>query len=324
MKKVFSAVRPSGELQLANLLGAIGNWVKMQDKYDCTFAIVDLHGITTSYDPKSLQQKIKDYLFFYLAAGLDPDKCTLFVQSKNTDHLELAWLLSIIFKVSELGRMTQYKDKTKKGESPTAALFNYPILMVADILLYETEVVPVGEDQVQHVEVAARLAERFNKRFGEVFKIPKAKLSKTAKRIMSLTDPTSKMSKTGEEKSSINLSDDDQEIKSKIMKAVTDSGSTIAYQEDKPAIANLLRIYSACSGQELEKIVDKSKGKGYADFKKDLAEVVIKTIAPIRDKKIELEKDKALFKKVTAEGLKKAKEVSGRVLENAKKAAGLL
>lgn len=375
-KRVFSAVRPSGELQLGNYLGAISQWVEMQDEYDCVFAIADYHAITTEYDPKTFQQKVKDHMLFYLASGIDPQKCTLFIQSQNSNHTELAWLLGGVATVSELGRMTQFKDKTKSerdiakksiekvireiipdyekktgdkidkkleemliektsqklknviieaaNTKITSGLFNYPVLMAADILLYQTELVPVGEDQVQHVEIAADIAKRFNNRFGEAFKIPQAKILKKTARIMSLTDPKNKMSKSGEDKARINLSDADDVIMKKIMSAVTDSGKEIEYTEDKPAISNLLRIYSACSNELIEEIVAKFKGKGYADFKNSLAEVIIKKIGPIRDKKMELEKDEELYKKIIFEGLEKAEIISRETLESAKKAAGLL
>ncbi|MBU2595437.1 tryptophan--tRNA ligase [Patescibacteria group bacterium] len=324
MKRVFSAVRPSGELQLGNYLGAISQWVEMQDGYDCIFSVVDYHAITTEYDPKIFPQKIKDHLLFYLAAGIDPKKCTLFIQSQNPNHTELAWLLSTVTTVSELKRMTQFKDKSKKEKIISAGLFNYPVLMAADILLYQTDVVPVGEDQKQHVEIAADIAKRFNYHFGEVFKIPEVKLVKERARIMSLTNPMKKMSKSGEDKARINLSDPDDIIIKKIKSAVTDSGKKIEYSQDKPAIANLLRIYSACSSESIEQIVAKFKGKGYADFKNSLVEVIIKKIGPIRDKKIVLEKDEELYKKIIFEGLEKAELISRETLEKAKRAAGLL
>lgn len=324
MKRVFSAVRPSGELQLGNYLGAIKQWVEMQDEYDCIFSVVDYHGITTEYDPETYQRKIKDHMLFYLASGIDPQKCTLFIQSQNSNHTELAWILDTISTMSELQRMTQFKDKSQKEKVISAALFNYPVLMAADILLYQTELVPVGEDQVQHVEIAADIAKRFNNRFGEVFKIPQAKILKKTARIMSLTDPKNKMSKSGEDKARINLSDADDVIIKKIMSAVTDSGKEIEYAEDKPAISNLLRIYSACSDEPIEEIVIKFKSKGYADFKNSLSEVIIRKIGPIREKKIELEKNEELYKKIIFEGLEKAEIISRETLEAAKKAAGLI
>lgn len=330
-KRVFSAVRPSGELQLGNYLGAIKQWVEMQNEYDCVFAIADYHAITTEYDPKTFQQKVKDHMLFYLAAGIDPQKCILFIQSQNPNHTELTWLLDTVTTTSELKRMTQFKDKSQKEKVISAGLFNYPVLMAADILLYQTDIVPVGEDQKQHVEIAADIAKRFNHRYGaqgspsgQVFKIPQVKLVKETARIMSLTDPTKKMSKTGEDKSRINLSDPDDVIIKKIMSAVTDSGKEVEYVEDKPAISNLLRIYSACSDESVEEIVAKFKGKGYADFKNSLAEVIIKKIGPIRDKKNELEKNEELYKKIIFEGLEKAEIISRETLESAKKAAGLI
>jgi tryptophanyl-tRNA synthetase len=263
-------------------------------------------------------------MLFYLASGIDPQKCTLFIQSQNSNHTELAWILDTVTTTSELQRMTQFKDKSQKEKIISAGLFNYPVLMAADILIYQTDVVPVGEDQKQHVEIAADIAKHFNNRFGEVFKIPQVKLVKEANRIMSLADPKNKMSKSGEDKARINLSDADDVIMKKIMSAVTDSGKEIEYVEDKPAISNLLRIYSACSNEPIEEIVAKFKGKGYADFKNSLAEVIIKKIGPIREKKIELEKDEELYKKTIFEGLEKAEIISRETLESAKKAAGLI
>ena len=322
-KRVFSAVRPSGELHLGNYLGAISQWVEMEDNHDCVFAIADYHAITTEHNPETFQRKIKDHLLFYLAAGLDPKKCTLFIQSQNSDHTELAWLLETITTVSELKRMTQFKDKSAKEKVISAGLFNYPVLMAADILLYQTEIVPVGEDQKQHVEIAADIAKRFNHRYHEVFKIPQTKLVKERARIMSLTDPLKKMSKTGEDRSRINLSDPDDVIIRKVMTAMTDSGKEVEYVEGKPAISNLLRIYSACSNESIEEIVAKFKNKGYADFKNLLSEVIIKKIVPIRDKKIQID-NQDLFEKIAAEGLAKAKIISFQTLERAKRAMGLI
>ncbi len=319
--KVFSAVRPSGELQLGNYFGAIKQWVELQSEHDCTFAVADYHGITTQFDPRELKKEQQDYLTYFLAAGLDPSKSTIFIQSQNSDHPELAWILNSIVKESELQRMTQYKDK--KGEAAVAGLLNYPILQAADILLYQTELVPVGEDQVQHVEFSRKIARRFNNRFKKVFVEPKAKLVKEAARLKSLTDPRAKMSKTGPERSKINLSDLPEKAAAKIKSAMTDSGKEIKAGKDKPALTNLLTIYSLLKEKPVKGIEADYQGKGYADFKKDLAKLISQFLADLQKKRETVIREK-IVERTVRKGLAEAEKISNQTLEEAKKAIGVL
>ena len=247
-QRIFSGVQPSGNLHIGNYLGAIKNWVKLQDEFESIFCVVDLHAITVPQDPEELRKKTIEIAKIYLAAGIDPEKSTIFVQSQIAEHAELCWILNTIAKISEMERMTQFKDKSENKEGVGMGLFDYPVLMAADILLYDTNIVPVGEDQVQHVELARTLARRFNQKFGETFVVPEPKLVKEGARIMGLDDPTKKMSKSASsEYNYISLTDDTETIRRKIKKAVTDSGSEIVYQEDKPALYNLINIYSLFS-----------------------------------------------------------------------------
>ena len=327
MKKIFSGVQPSGNLHIGNYLGAIKNWVKLQDEFESIFCVVDLHAITVSQDPEELRKKTIEIAKIYLACGIDPKKSTIFVQSQITEHAELCWILNTIARNGDLTKMTQFKDKTtldfdyytsdayleisefdfyknksfkegikiflpllvkefkEKFNSSGVGLFDYPVLMAADILLYDTDVVPVGEDQVQHVELARTLSRRFNQKFGETFIVPEPKLVKEGARIMGLDDPTKKMSKSApSEYNYISLTDDAETIRKKIKKAVTDSGSEIVYSEDKPALHNLINIYALFSEKKPEEIVKDYTGKGYADFKTALAEVIIAGLKPIQDK----------------------------------------
>lgn len=287
MQRLFSGVQPSGNLHLGNYLGAIKQWVALQDQYEAIFCVVDLHAITVPQDPAELRKKIIQIAKIYLAAGIDPEKSTIFVQSQISGVTQLAWILNTIASMGELGRMTQFKDKMQKSgvDSSSVGLFDYPVLMAADILLYDTAVVPVGEDQKQHVELTRDLAERFNKRFGETFVIPEAMIRKEGARIMGLDDPTKKMSKSASsEYNYIALMDDPDTVRRKIIKAVTDSGSEIVYTDDKPALKNLLNIYALLSDRKPEDVAGEYAGKGYADFKRDLAEVVVNFLAPFQER----------------------------------------
>ena len=292
MKVVFSGVAPSGTIHLGNYLGAIKNWVELQKENQCIFCVVDLHAITVPQNPEKLRNKIMEVTAIYLAAGIDPEKSIVFIQSHNQDHAELAWILNTITRIPELERMTQFKDKSKENKtSINAGLFDYPVLMAADILLYGTDIVPVGEDQKQHVELARTLARRFNQNYGEVFKIPQAMVRKEGARIMGLDDPTKKMSKSAKSPANyIALTDPPEIIREKIKKAVTDSGSEIEHDpQNKPAISNLLTIYSLVSGEEINAIFNKyKKHTSYAEFKKDLAEEIIKFLSPFQKKFNEL------------------------------------
>lgn len=322
--RIFSGIRPSGKLHIGNYLGAISQWIKFQENHECFFCIVDLHAITTPYDPNSLRKNIQETLIVYLAAGLDPKKCTLFLQSKIKEHTELAWILGTICPLGDLKRMTQFKEKAKKEKGKvSAALLNYPLLMAADILIYKAQGVPVGEDQKQHVELTRELARRFNKKFGTLFPEPELILPKKGAKIMSLQEPRKKMSKTDSPKSYIALFDSPKEIKEKIMKAVTDSGKIIKYDPlKKPALSNLLTIYSLFSGKEIKEIEKKFEGKGYAFFKKSLAELLIKKLEPFRKKKKEFEKKEVFLREILSQGEKKAKKMAKETLSQVKQKMG--
>jgi len=321
---IFSGIQPTGIIHIGNYLGAIKQWVELQKKHDCVFSIVDLHAITIPYDVKQMQKNILSAAIDYLAAGLDPKKCIIFVQSHIKEHAELAWLLETITPIGELERMTQFKDKAQQHkESVNAGLFCYPVLMAADILLYKTDAVPVGQDQLQHVELARVLARKFNNKFGKTFPEPRAQLSKFGARLISLTDPTKKMSKTGDE--SIALIDSPETIRQKIKTAITDSGKEVKFDEkNKPAISNLLTIYHLFSGKPISDLEGEYQGKGYAEFKKDLAEVIIKELAPFQKKRKELEKNPQLIQKILAEGQNKAQKIARETMREVKKKMGLI
>lgn len=324
--RVFSGIQPTGQIHIGNYLGAIKQWVEMQDEADCVFCIVDLHSLTIPYEPKKLKERILEKAVVYLAAGIDPEKSVIFVQSDVKEHTELAWLLNTVTPVGDLGRMTQFKDKSKKfKDNINAGLLNYPILMAADILLYQTDVVPVGEDQKQHVELARTIARKFNQRFGETFHIPEPKIAKSGAKIMSLQDPTRKMSKSDGPETYIGLFDEPEEIKSKIMRAVTDTGKIVKYDEKKKAgISNLLTIYSLLSGKTIKELEKKFDGKGYADFKKSLAQVVIDYLEPFRKKKKELLTREIYIEEILKRGAKKAESIAKSTMEDVRKKMGLL
>jgi tryptophanyl-tRNA synthetase len=325
--KIFSGMRPSGQLHIGNYLGALKNWLELQKKASCIFSIVDYHAITTPFEPKQIKKDIKELILDYLGAGIDPKKSLIVIQSHVLEHTELAWILETLTPVGELQRMTQFKEKSHQHkENINAGLFSYPVLMAADILLYKTDTVPVGDDQVQHVELARTLAKKFNNKFGNVFPLPKPYLQKLGARIMSLTDPSKKMSKTGDE--SILLNDSANDIKRKIKKAVTDSGNKIKYDEKKkPAISNLLTIYHLFSGKsisEIEKKYEKVKGPKYGQFKNDLAEVIVKALKPIQERRKKYEKSPQLIKKIITEGQTKASKIAKETMREVKAKIGLI
>lgn len=324
--RVFSGIRPTGEIHIGNYLGAIKNWVPLQNKADCVFCIVDLHGITTPYNPKKLQENILELALTYLAAGLNPKKCLFFVQSQVKEHTELAWLLGTITPAAELQRMTQFKEKTKKHpESINAGLLNYPVLMAADILLYQTDLVPVGQDQKQHVELTREIARKFNRKFGRTFKLPRVQLQKIGAKIMSLEDPTKKMSKTDNPKTWIGIFDSSREIKEKIMAAVTDSGKEIIYEPShKPGISNLLTIYSLFSAKPIKKIENGFRGRGYLEFKEALANLLSHSLSAFREKRKELLKRRSYIDQILAAGAKKARTIASATLQAAKQKMGLM
>lgn len=324
--RVFSGIQPSGDIHIGNYLGAIKQWIELQEKNECVFCIVDLHALTVPYNPKSLQDLILEKAIAYLAAGIDPEKSIIFIQSQVKEHTELTWLLNTVTPIGDLERMTQYKEKSRKfKDNINAGLLNYPILMAADILLYQTDIVPVGEDQKQHVELARTIARKFNQRFGQVFKIPEAKLPKTGARIMSLTNPLKKMSKSDSQESYVGLFDEPEVIKEKIMKAVTDTGKVIKYQpEKKPGISNLLTIYSLLSGKTIKDLEKKFKNKGYADFKKSLAELLVNSLETFRRKRKELLAREVYVKEILNQGTKKAQVIAQSTIQEARKKMGLL
>ena len=324
-KRIFSGVQPSGNLHIGNYLGAIKNWVDLQDEYESIFCVVDLHAITVPQDPEKLRRKTLEIAKIYLAAGIDPQKSTIFVQSQVPEHSELMWLLNTVAKMSELEKMTQFKDKSQKEgrEGASLGLFAYPVLMAADILLYDTEIVPVGEDQKQHVELARDLAKRFNHRFGETFVVPQAHIRQEGMRIMGLDDPTKKMSKSASsEYNYIALMDDADTIRRKIKKAVTDSGSEISYGEEKPALRNLLNIYCSFSDKEPQEAVAEFEGKGYGEFKEALAGTVIATLEPFQERYRALSDKEVLD--ILHEGADRVRVLAQQKLAEVKKRIGLL
>ncbi|PIZ58329.1 tryptophan--tRNA ligase [bacterium (Candidatus Torokbacteria) CG_4_10_14_0_2_um_filter_35_8] len=326
-KRIFSGIQPSGLLHIGNYLGAIKNWVELQKDYDCIFCVVDYHAITVPQDPKTLTKETLGIANIYLAAGIDPKKSIIFVQSHVPEHTELAWVLNTISKMGELYRMTQFKDKTqgKEQESAGAGLFDYPVLMAADILLYDTEFVPVGEDQRQHVELTRTLARRFNNRFGETFKMPKVLIKEAGAKIKGLDDPEKKMSKSASSANYIALLDKPDIISNKIKKAVTDSGTEIKFDpEGKPAISNLLTIYHLFSGEEIKDIEVKFQGKGYGEFKEGLAEVVIDYLKPFQKKFFELEKNPDFTKKILKQGAGQVRKIASKKMEEVREKIGVL
>jgi len=324
--RVFSGVQPTGAIHIGNYLGAIKQWVELQEKNECIFCIVDLHALTAPYRPKDLKKSIFEKVIAYLAAGVDPEKSIIFVQSQIKEHVELSWLLNTVTPVGDLSRMTQYKEKSKKfKKNVNAGLLNYPILMAADILLYQTDLVPVGEDQQQHVELTRTIAKKFNQKFGQTFKVPEVKLPKNGARIMSLTNPLKKMSKSDGPETRINLFDEPQEIKEKIIKAVTDTGKSIKYNpEKKPGISNLLTIYSLFSGQALKEIEKKFRKKGYADFKKSLAELTINSLEPFRRKRKELLTREVYVEEILKQGAQRARVIAQSTMQEVREKMGLL
>ncbi|ASS90529.1 tryptophan--tRNA ligase [Aeribacillus pallidus] len=324
MKTIFSGIQPSGTLTLGNYIGAMRQFVELQHEYKCYFCIVDQHAITVPQDRLQLRKNIKSLAALYLAVGIDPEKSTLFIQSEVPAHAQAGWMLQCVSYIGELERMTQFKDKSKGKEAVSAGLLTYPPLMAADILLYNTDLVPVGEDQKQHLELTRDLAERFNKKFADIFKIPEVRIPKVGARIMSLQDPTKKMSKSdANEKSFISLLDDPKKIEKKIKSAVTDSDGVVRYdKENKPGISNLLSIYSILAGVSIADLETKYEGKGYGEFKADLTEVVINTLKPIQEKYYELI-DSDELDDILDRGREEANKVASKMLKKMENAMGL-
>ena len=325
MIKVFSGIRPSGKLHLGNYLGAIKNWIELQNKAEqAIFAVVDYHGITTPFDPKTYHEQVMDVVLDYLATGVDPDKALLIRQSKVPQHTELAWIFNTITPVSWLDRLPTYKEQLEKSPKYNhVGLLDYPVLMAADILIYKSNLVPVGEDQMPHIDLTNEIAKKFNSMFGQIFEPVKAHLAPGA-RIMSLQDPTKKMSKTGDE--GIALSDSPDDISKKIKKATTDSGKEVLYDEQKkPGIANLMTIYALLDPniKNLKQIETMYEGKSYAEFKSDLAEVVIEALKPFQHKYNELKNDTDYMESVLTRSEEKAKVLASSTLKEVKKKMGL-
>lgn len=327
-KIVFSAIKPSGEITLGNYLGALKNWIGLQDEYECFYCIADLHAITVRQEPKDLRRRVLEILAIYIAAGLNHEKSTLFVQSHVPAHSEASWLLTCTANMGELSRMTQYKDKTaklKENTSISAGLFNYPVLMAADILIYNTNLVPVGVDQKQHVELARDIAQRFNSSYSDTFVLPEAKVSESAAKIMDLQDPTKKMSKSDDnENSYILLLDPPAVIRRKISRAVTDSVGVVNYTDEQPGVKNLINIVCAIQGIKPEAVVAQFEGKGYKDFKEFVAEVIIGELEPVQIKVKELLENKDALAAIYREGAQKASRVATRTLRKIQKKIGLL
>lgn len=324
MGRVFSGVQPTGNIHLGNYLGALKQFVELQDDNECIYCIVDLHAITVEQDPEELKGHILDVAALYLAIGIDPKKSIVFVQSTVPGHTELSWLLTCSSYTGELSRMTQFKDKGKGKESAPTGLFMYPVLMAADILLYDTDIVPVGIDQKQHIELTRDLCNRVNNKYGETFVLPEGRYLKEGAKIMALDDPTKKMSKSAEnELSRISLLDDEAKIKKAIMRATTDSDGTIKFdQENKPGISNLMNIYTAFSDLSIEDIEKKYEGKGYGDFKKDLVEILVNGLAPIKQRFEEIRYSDELIE-ILKDGAKRANAIAEKVVERTKKNMGV-
>jgi tryptophanyl-tRNA synthetase len=325
-KIIFSGIQPSGNPTLGNYLGAMKNWVKLQEEFDCYFCVVDLHAITVKQEPKELRQKTLEMLAIYIAAGIDPKKNTLFIQSHVPTHSEAAWLLTCNSYMGELSRMTQYKDKSQRyGESIGAGLFTYPILMAADILLYNTDLVPVGLDQRQHLELARDIATRFNNTYSPTFKIPDGYIPKVGAKIMSLQDPNKKMSKSDDNPNAyILMMDPPEVIRKKVSRAVTDSLGVINYTEEQPGVRNLIDLLVAINGSTTEELVKYYKDKGYAELKQDVAEAIISELEPIQIKVKEILKDKSYLEGIYKEGAEKANYLSIKTLRKMQKKIGLI
>lgn len=309
LKRIFSGAQPTGNVHLGNYLGALRNWVALQHEYESFFCIVNLHAITVPQDPKLLVAKTRELARIYLAVGIDPNVSTVFVQSDVPQHAELTWALNCVARMSELERMTQFKEKARRQENVAVGLFDYPVLMAADILLYQTDLVPVGEDQKQHLELTRDLALRFNRDYGETFRVPDPYIPKVGARIMSLSDPTKKMSKSDDDPNGcVMLLDDAATIQRKFKRAVTDSGTEIRFDESRPAITNLLEIYHLITGQTTEQVEDHFAGQGYAQLKGQLADATVDFLRPIQQRVSEISEQE--LDEILSRGRDKASEIA--------------
>ena len=326
-KKVLSGVQSTGRLTLGNYFGAINNWVEMQEEYDCYYMIANLHSLTVRNNPETLKNNTKKIIALYLAAGLDPQKNTLFIQSQVKEHAELSWILNCYTYMGELSRMTQFKDKSEKHtDNINAGLFTYPVLMAADILLYQADYVPVGVDQMQHLEITRDIAERFNKLYGKTFVIPEVYLGKVSSKIMGLQDPTAKMSKSATNLNDVIFLEDEPDlILKKFKKAVTDSENKVQYNpENKPGVSNLMQIYSSATGSTLKEIEKEFEGSGYGDFKTKVAEAVISKLEPIQNKYNDLLNNQGYLEEIYTRGAEKARELASKTLKDVKERIGIL
>jgi len=323
---ILSGIAPSGELTLGNYLGAIRNWVAMQDSYDCYYVLVDLHAITVRQDPATFASRCLDFIALYIACGIDPAKSAIFIQSHVPEHSELAWLLNCYTQMGELNRMTQFKDKSKShSENINAGLFTYPVLMAADILLYQATAVPVGDDQKQHLELTRDVAGRFNGLYGDVFTVPEPFIPTVGARVMSLQDPTKKMSKSDTTETNIvGLLEEPKRILRKIKRAVTDSDNEIRFGLDKPGVSNLLSISSAVTGESIDTLVAQYAGKGYGALKVDVAEQVVALLEPVQERYREIRGDQALLDSILADGAAKARQRAQATLTKVYDALGFV
>jgi tryptophanyl-tRNA synthetase len=323
-KRIFSGAQPTGSLHIGNYLGALKNWVNLQNEYESFFCIVNLHALTLPQNPQILKQKTLDLARIYLASGIDPEVSTIFIQSDVSEHAELAWILSCVARMGELERMTQFKDKGKGNrERAGVGLFTYPVLMASDILLYHTDLVPIGKDQKQHLELSRDLAERFNRDFGETFVVPDAFIPPVGAKILSLAEPEKKMSKSDENTNgSIFLLDDADTVTKKIKRAVTDSGTDIKFDETRPAITNLLTIYHLLTGKSVQESEAHFAGKGYGHFKTELAETVVEFLRPFQEKVKQF--DDAELKKILNDGAEKARVIARETLKTVYEKTGIV
>ena len=324
-KILYSGMQATGNLTLGNYLGALKNWLSLNEKYECFWGVMDLHSLTVRQEPADFRKKARNLMVLYIAAGLDPKKNCIYFQSHVSAHAELSWLLGCFTYMGELSRMTQFKEKSAKhADNINAGLFTYPVLMAADILLYQTDFVPVGKDQKQHLEITRDIAERFNSIYGDVFTIPEPYIGKAGAKIMSLQDPSKKMSKSDENiNGSIYLMDDPDTIARKCKRAVTDSGSEVRYSEQKPGVSNLLEIYSGCLGKSMEEAEKDFAGKGYGDFKTGVAEAVISVLKPLQEEYNRLQKEKDYIDSLIKENDEKAAYFENKTLRKVKKKLGL-
>ncbi len=325
-KRVLSCIQPSGMLTLGNYLGALKNWTAMQDEFDCTFAVADLHAITVRQEPAALRSQIYSTYALLLALGLDPEKNTIFIQSHVPEHANLSWLLSCHTQFGEMSRMTQFKDKSAKHpENVNVGLFSYPVLMAADILLYKPDFVPVGADQKQHLEIARDIAVRFNNIYGDVFTIPEPYIPKAGARIMSLQDPSKKMSKSDDNPNAwVAILDDKDTVIRKFKRAVTDSDAVVRLAEEKPGISNLITIYSTVTGKTVAEVEKEFEGKGYGDFKLAVGEAVADTLAPVKQRYDEIIKDKKVLEQLYRDGAEKAEKIARKTYFKAMKKVGFV